>query len=164
MIEYGYGPMVVFVSLHFILPHYHHYAYVFEGVGRMKYLSGTLCQVCLWLSPFSQLSFMQYMGLWVFSVLNSRMMIVKIWEYVYSIYYHRHQIRSMAHLPLFKLRSWNNRMRYMSFNIIILSYDINCKNFQNSWKYQRCERLRRLLCSVVLWPNILPTIYKYKNL
>ena len=38
-----YDPMVVFVWLHFTLPHFHHYTYVSESIALLKYLSGTLC-------------------------------------------------------------------------------------------------------------------------
>ena len=38
MIENGYGPMVIFVYLPFTLPHFHHCAYVYEGVELMKIL------------------------------------------------------------------------------------------------------------------------------
>ena len=42
-----YGPMVVFVCLHFALPHCNNYADVSEGIGLLKYLSGTFCRVCV---------------------------------------------------------------------------------------------------------------------
>ena len=41
------------------------------------------------------------------------------WQII-CVLYHRHQIGSMAHLPLFRLRSWSNVMRCMSFYILIL--------------------------------------------
>ena len=46
----------------------------------------------------------------------SLLMIVRI-HVLY--YHHHHQIRSMAHLPLFKVRSWNNGMRCMSLYFLI---------------------------------------------
>ena len=73
-----YGLMVIFVCLHITLPHYHHYADISEGIEFLKCLWDTFCQMCLRLSQFSQLSFMQYMGLCVFSLLIHLIMIVRI--------------------------------------------------------------------------------------
>ena len=42
-----YDPKVVFVWLHVTLPHFHHYTYVSESIALLKYLSGTLCRVCV---------------------------------------------------------------------------------------------------------------------
>ena len=39
-------------------------------------------------------------------------------ENIYILSYYHHQIRSMAHLPLFRARSWNIGMRYVSFYIL----------------------------------------------
>ena len=65
------------------------------------------------LSIFSQLSIIQYMGLRVFSLPISVVMIERIYIYIYFFYYH-HQIESMNYYPLFRVRSWNNGMRCMS--------------------------------------------------
>ena len=42
-----YALVVVFVCLHFTLPHYHHYADVSEGIELLKYLSGVFCPGCV---------------------------------------------------------------------------------------------------------------------
>ena len=74
-----YDLMVVLICLHITLPHYDHHADVSEGIELLKCLSGTfLWSVCVRLSQFSQLSFMQYMGLCVFSLPIYLMMIVRI--------------------------------------------------------------------------------------
>ena len=39
--------LVVFVSLHITLLHYHHYVDASEGIDLLKYLSGTFCPVCV---------------------------------------------------------------------------------------------------------------------
>ena len=52
-----------------------------------------LSSVCLRLSEISQLSFIQYMGLCVFSLPNSVVMITRM----HTLFYHHHQIRSMNH-------------------------------------------------------------------
>ena len=70
-----------------------------------------LSSVWVRLSSFSQLSIIQYMGLCVFSLRISLVMIEKI----YTLSYYHHQIRSMNYYPLFRVRSRNNDMRCMSF-------------------------------------------------
>ena len=52
-----------------------------------------LPSVCLRLRLFSQLSFIQYMGLCVFSLANSQLMIVRMC----TLSYYHHQIGSMNH-------------------------------------------------------------------
>ena len=42
-----YDTMVVFVCLHIILPHYHKYAELSEGIELLKCLSGTFCLECV---------------------------------------------------------------------------------------------------------------------
>ena len=75
----------------------------------------TLSSVWVRLSICSQLSIIQYMGLCVFSLLISIVMIERIYT---SSYYH-HQIGSMNYYPLFRVRSWNNGMCCMSLYILI---------------------------------------------
>ena len=66
MIEYIMTrPMVAFVCLHIALPYYHHYAGVSEGMELVRY---GLSSVCLRFNEWSQLSFMQYMRLCLFSL------------------------------------------------------------------------------------------------
>ena len=74
-----------------------------------------LSSVYLILSQFSQLSFMTYIGLCVFSLHLS--FYDNIENMSSQSYYH--QIGSMTHLPLFMVRSWNNGMSCMSFYILI---------------------------------------------
>ena len=75
-----------------------------------------LSSVWVSLSILSQLSIMQYVGLW-FSVFHS---LCDDWDNIYTLsYYHHHLIGSMNYYPLFRVRSWNNDMRYMSFYILI---------------------------------------------
>ena len=73
--------------------------------------------LCVWvrLSIFSQLSIIQYMGLCVFSIPVSIVMI----ERIYTLSSDHHQIGSMSYYPLFRVRSWNNGMRCMSLYILI---------------------------------------------
>ena len=85
-----YGPVVIFVCLHITPPHYHHHADVSEGIDLLKCLSDAfLLSVCLRLSQFSQLSFMQYMvGLCVFGLPICLMMIMKICLVYLTIFMH----------------------------------------------------------------------------
>ena len=39
------------------------------------------------------------------------------WENIYTLSYHYHQIGSMNYYPVFRVRSWNNGVRCMSFYI-----------------------------------------------
>ena len=75
-----------------------------------------LPSVCLRLRQFSQLSFIEYMGLCVFSLPISPVMIVRMC----TLSYYHHQTGSMNHLPLFRVRSWNNGMRCMSYYVLML--------------------------------------------
>ena len=78
------------------------------------------------LSIFSQLSIIQYMGLCVFSLPISLVMI----EMIYTLSYYHHQIGSMNYYPLFRARSWNNGMRCMSIFLLYYFWDSqhNCCN------------------------------------
>ena len=94
------GCTIIFCHLLHIYPgnigttpsHYHRYADLSEGIELLKCLSGICCRVCLRLRQFSQLSLIQYIGLCVFSLPNSSVMIVRMCTWSY---YH-HQTRSMT--------------------------------------------------------------------
>ena len=79
----------------------------------IKYI---LSRVWVWLSTFSRLFIIQYMGLWVFRLPISLVMI----ERIYTLSHYHHEIGSMNYYPLFRVRSWNNGMRCMSLNILML--------------------------------------------
>ena len=123
-----YGMMVVFVCLHFILPHHHHYAYVSETIELIKCFCPT---VCLRWSQFSQLSFLQYMGLCVFSLPIHLMMILGI------SYYHHCHCWGLGHetmlcavcLYIFLLIIYLRQMMRVAFGDILLhSYQIKSSN------------------------------------
>ena len=82
-----------------------------KGIEWLKRLTVVCCRVCLRLRQFSQLSFIQYMGLCIFSLPNSDVMILRMC----TLSYYHHQIGSMNHQPLFRVRSWNNGMCCMSY-------------------------------------------------
>ena len=72
-----------------------------------------LSSVWVRLSIFSQLSIIQYMGLCIFRLPISLVMIERMYN---SSCYH-HQIGNMNYYLLFRVRSWNNGVRCMSFYI-----------------------------------------------
>ena len=74
-----------------------------------------LSSVWVRLSTFSQLSIVQYMGLCVFSLPISLVMI----ERIYTLSYYNHEIGNMNYYSLFRVRWWNNGMRYMSLYILM---------------------------------------------
>ena len=43
------------------------------------------------------------------------------WENIYILSYYHHQIGSMNYYPLFRVRSWNNGLRCMSFCILLIN-------------------------------------------
>ena len=98
--------------------------------------------MCVRLSQFSQLSFIQYMGLCVFSLPISLMMIVRM----YFISYNHLQIGSMTHLPLFRVRSWKNGMRCTSFYIFIMIIYLY-------WNSPQVPALGPMTCVLFSGPN-----------
>ena len=95
-----------------------------------KFFAYTYILSSVWvrLSIFSPLSIIQYVGLYVFSLPISVVMIEII--YIYTLSYYHHQIGSMNYYPLFRVRSWNNGVRCMSFYIITyIGVHCNAGNF-----------------------------------
>ena len=86
-----------------------------------------LSSVWVRLSIFSQFSIKQYMGLCVFSLPISLVMVER--QYTLSYY---HQIGSMNYNPLFRARSWNNGIRCMSLYIL--------SNFQAHFSEKHLEQ------------------------
>ena len=75
-----FGLQIVFVCLYSTSSHYHHCANLSEGFELIKCLSDIFCRV--WLSIFSPLSIIQYVGLHVFSLPISHVMIDIIYIYI----------------------------------------------------------------------------------
>ena len=133
-----FGLKIVFVCLYITPSHYHHCANLSEDIELVKCLSRyMLSSVWVKLSIFSQLSIIQYIGLYVFSLLIPRVMI----EGIYTLSYYHHQIGSMNYNPLFRVRSWNNGTHCMSLYIL-----------KNSWYGQIASWDIRVL--VVFAPNL----------
>ena len=98
---------ILFVCSYIKPSHYHHCANLSEDIELMK------------LSIFSHLSIIQYMGLCVFRLPISHVMI----EMIYTFSYYHHQIGSMNYYPLFRARSWNNGMHCMSIFLLYYFWD-----------------------------------------
>ena len=67
------------------------------------------------LSIFSQLSIYTICGAVCFQFTH---FLRDDWENIHTLSYYHHQIGSMNYYPLFRVRSWNNGMRCMSFYIL----------------------------------------------
>ena len=125
-----FGLKIVFVYLYITPSYYHHCANVSEDIDRIKCLSEIFCRVCK-IRHF--LSVIQYKirGAVCFQFTHFP---CDDWENMYTLSYHHHQIGSMNYYPLFRVRSWNNGVRCMSFCILIGKWLINstkhCKGSQ----------------------------------
>ena len=107
-------PMGVFLCLNITLLNYHHYArpiafqvYSVERVSKIKSILSVILHAihgtaCIRLTYFSY---------------DDR-------ENTCTLSWYHHQIGSMIHLPLFRIRSWNYGMRCMSFYILMETFSI----------------------------------------
>ena len=111
-----FGLQIAFACLYITPSHYHHCAnFIWRHWTHKIPVRYNLSSVWVRLSIFSQLSIIQYVGLRVFSLPISFVMI----ERIYTLSYYHHQIQSMNYYPLLRVRSWNNGMPCMSFYILI---------------------------------------------
>ena len=113
-----FGLQIVLVCWYSTPSHYHHCANLslwrhWTYKISVRYI---LSSVWVRLSIFSQLFIIQYVGLCVFSLPISLVMI----EIIYILSYYHHQIERMNYYPLFRVRSWNNGVRCMYFYILML--------------------------------------------
>ena len=120
-----FGLQIVLVCLYSTSYHYHHCANLSEGielwnacqiyfvecVSKIKHILSvihhTICgAVCFQFTHFS----------------------CDDWENIYTLSYYHDQIGSMNYYPLFRVRSWNNGVRCMSF-YILLDQVLPCRLF-----------------------------------
>ena len=111
---------IVLVCLYGTPSHYHHCAKLSDEIELIKCLSDIFFRVCVRLNMFSQLSIYNPLyNMWgcLFQFTHSP---CDDWEYIYiyTLFYY-HQIGSMNYYPLFRVRSWNNGVRCMSFYILV---------------------------------------------
>ena len=92
-----YGPVVVFVSLHIALPHYHPYADVYESITLHKCLAGTFRRVCV------QYPVIFLIKKYPVNFLNQ--LPCDDCENSCILSYYHHQIGNMNQLPLIRVRS-----------------------------------------------------------
>ena len=108
---------IAFVYLDMTPSHYHHSASFSEDNELIKCLSDIGCRVCEWDKVYSVIYPLQNTWGCVFSVDPYPLWWLR--EYIYTLSYYHHRIGSMNYYPLFRVRSWNNGVRCMSFCILI---------------------------------------------
>ena len=98
-----------------------------------------LSSVWVRLSIFSQLFIIYILGLCVFSLPFSLVMI----ERIYTLSYYHHQIGSMNYYPLSRFRSWNNGMRCMSLCILTMTPQRRGVSNHQQWDYLFTNKISR---------------------
>ena len=98
-----------------------------RGIELIKCLSDIFCRVCKIRHILSVIHY-PIRGAVCFQFTNFP---CDDWENIYTLSYHRHQIGSMNYYPLFRVRSWNNGVRCMSFCILMMIFNCQrlCKGF-----------------------------------
>ena len=109
-----YDLMVVFVCLPKALPHYD----ISEGIELLKCLSGAFCLECM--SKMKSVLSVIFHAIYGAVRIQLTRFSYDDCENMCTWSYYHHQIGSMTHLPLFRVRSWNNGMCCMSFYILII--------------------------------------------
>ena len=90
------------------LPHYHQYADLSES-ELLKWLSGTFCLECV--SKIEPILSIIFHAIYEAVRIQVTHFSYDDYENVCTLSYNLHQIGSMTHLPLFRVRSWNNDVR-----------------------------------------------------
>ena len=112
-----YGLMVVYGYFHIALPHYHHYVDLSEGMELLKCLSDIFFPECV--SKFMSILSIIFHAICGVVWIQLTHFCCDDCENACTWSYYHHQIGSMTHFPLFRVRSWNNGMRCMSFYILM---------------------------------------------
>ena len=95
--------------------HYHHCANLSEDIELIKCVSYIFCRVCKIKRILLAIHY-TICGAVCFQFTHFP---CDDWANIYALSYYHHQIGSMNYYPLFRVRSWNNSMRCMSFYILI---------------------------------------------
>ena len=114
----------------------------------------SVSSVCLGLGWFSQLSFMQYMGLCLF---NLPIFSYDDCENICTWSYYHHQIGSMTRLQLFWVMSWNKCMRFMSFYILVELFQEHFFAIVDIFVYHRSIKQCVILIQFDQYPILNPT-------
>ena len=110
-----YGLKIVFVNLYITSFHYHHCANLSEDIELIKCLSDIFCRVCKIRHILTVIHY-TIRGAVCFQFTHFS---CDEWENIYTLSYYHNQIGSMNFYPLFRVRSWNNCVRCMSFCILM---------------------------------------------
>ena len=151
------GPMVLFTCSHTTLLHYHHYEDVSEDTEPLKCLSGTFCLACV-SKIKSILSIIFYLIYWAVSIQLAHFSYDDCENTCTLSYYHHHQIGSMTHLPLFRVRSWNNGLSCTYFYILIKQFATNSPHLSVpygicSWSPRRLGMLFTMYVNICWQPQ-----------
>ena len=135
------GLQIVFVCLYITPSHYHHCANLSEDMELIKFLSDIYFVECVSKIKYI-LSVIHYTicGT-VFTQFTH--FLCDDWANICILSYYHHQIRSMNYYPLFRVRSWNNGMRCVSFYILLIFVVLRLSDYQltkTSNKYQQPVR------------------------
>ena len=125
-----YDSMAVFVCLHITLPHYHHYVDLSSGIELLKCLLGTFCLVCV--SKITSILSDIFHAIYGAMRIQLTHFSYGDCENTCTLSYFHHQIVSVTHLLLFRVRSWNNGMRCTSFDILIKIFSVCSIKIQNN--------------------------------
>ena len=110
---------IVFACLYITPSHYHHCANLPEDIELIKCLSDIFCRVCEQNKACSLSNLLYNTWGCLFSIYP---LPCDDWANIYTWSYYHHQIGSMNYYPLFRVRSWNNGVRCMSFCIPTIHY------------------------------------------
>ena len=127
---------IVVVCLYITSSHYHHCANLSEDNELIKCLSDIFCRVCKIRHILSVIHY-TIRGAVCFQFTHS---LCDDWENKYTLSYYHNQIGNMNHYPLFRVRSWNNGVRCMSFSILLRSLWPSADLWFVAWWYQADTR------------------------
>ena len=115
-----FGLQIVFVCLYSTPSHYHHCANLSEDIELIKCLSDISVECVSKIEHILSVIHYTMCGAVCFQFIH---FLYDDWENIYTLSYYHHQIGSMNYYPLFRVRSWNNGVRCMSFYILM---DVVC--------------------------------------
>ena len=115
-IRIRFGLQIVLVCLYSTPSHYNHCANLSEGIELINCLLDLFCRVC---KIKHIISVIHYTICGAVSFQFTHLSCDDDCENIYTLSYYHHQIGSMNYYPLFRVRSWNNGVRCMSFYILM---------------------------------------------
>ena len=95
--------------------HYHPCANLSEGIEVIKWLSDIFCRVCKIKHILCVIQYTIY-GAVCFQFTH---LPCDDWDNIYALPYYHHRIGSIDYYPLFRVRSWNNGIRCISFYTLL---------------------------------------------